>query len=51
LGSVTSPISLVAAVTPSTVRDVPVLCATTVPLGNNPSGGDNEAKEVAPSAF
>jgi len=31
LGSVTSPTSLVAAVTPSTVRDVPVLCATTVP--------------------
>jgi hypothetical protein len=35
-GSVTSPTSLVAAVTPSTVAEVPVLCATTVPSGNNP---------------
>ena len=33
-GSVTIPTSLVAAVTPSTVRDVPVLCAITVPSGN-----------------
>lgn len=31
-----SPTSFVAAVTPSTVRDVPVLCATTVPSGNSP---------------
>lgn len=35
-GILTSPTSLVAAVTSLTVRDVPVLCAITVPLGNSP---------------
>jgi hypothetical protein len=35
-GSVTSPTSLVAAVTPFTVDEVPVLCATTVPSGYSP---------------
>lgn len=35
-GSVTNPTSFVAAVTPSTVPDEPVLCAATVPLGNSP---------------
>src|ERR1700682_2895612 len=33
LDNVTSPMSLVAAVTPLTVPDVPVLCATIVPAG------------------
>jgi len=35
-GSVTSPTSLVATVTPFTVGEVPVLCATTVPSGSSP---------------